>query len=415
MPDSASRGRFRVPLRSTSYRVRALVRMGAKPVTESSQTAVRSKEQTSKAVTQRWVALLGRRDTPTDGVEDYCSFLGEALAQHQIELDQSRVKWAENGWLSALRSLWAESANWGKGWVLLQYAAMAWSRRGFPLGALAVLAVLRRRGLRCAVVFHEPFRQGGERWIDRLRGRCQDWVILRLYSGATKAVFLDPLEKLRWIPAGAPKAAFIPIGPNLPETLVRQPSRAASGNGGLAGVSVFCLSDPPILQEELGDIAEAVRVAVNNGQTFRLTFLGRGTAEARGAVERAFVGMPIGVDCLGLLSSERVAEVLEQSDAMLCVRGPLYMRRGSAIAGIASGLAILGYQGAAEGTPLADAGVALVPYRDGAALGEALSRVLKDRTTLSELQEKSRRVYEKHFSWSPLASRLIEFLGDRET
>ncbi len=32
------------------------------------------------------VALLGRPDTPTDGVEDYCIFLGRALAARGIEL-----------------------------------------------------------------------------------------------------------------------------------------------------------------------------------------------------------------------------------------------------------------------------------------------------------------------------------------
>ncbi len=32
---------------------------------------------------RRAIALLGRRDSPTDGVEDYCIWLGRALEAHQ--------------------------------------------------------------------------------------------------------------------------------------------------------------------------------------------------------------------------------------------------------------------------------------------------------------------------------------------
>jgi hypothetical protein len=54
---------------------------------------------------------------------------------------------------------------------------------------------------------------------------------------------------------------------------------------------------------------------------------------------------------------------------MLCVRGKLFPRRGSALAGIACGLPIIAYAGATEGTPLAEAGIELVPYRDCEVLG----------------------------------------------
>ena len=43
--------------------------------------------------------------------------------------------------------------------ILLQYTALSWSRRGIPFGAVATLGVLRSRGVRCVVVFHEPSRQ----------------------------------------------------------------------------------------------------------------------------------------------------------------------------------------------------------------------------------------------------------------
>src|SRR5579859_6478733 len=87
----------------------------------------------------QWVALLGRRDIPVDGVEDYCTFLAAGLARQGVQLTQVRVKWVERGWVGALRQLGREVKAWRGRWVLLQYTALAWSRRGFPVWTLAVL------------------------------------------------------------------------------------------------------------------------------------------------------------------------------------------------------------------------------------------------------------------------------------
>ena len=360
---------------------------------------------------QHWVAVLGRRDAPTDGVEDYCSFLGRELQHNGVVLRQARVQWAEKGWIAALRSLWTESANWHDSWVLLQYTTMAWSRRGFPFGAWAVLSILRRRGLRCAVVFHEPFRQTGNRWIDRLRGRCQDLVIGRLYAGATKAIFLDPLQKVGWLPSNATKAAFIPIGANIPEGHPDQipcPQR----NGGAKTVAVFCVSDPPYRRREIGDIAHAMRLLAQQGVKARVVFVGRGTAEAHEEINNLFdYGAATEVLNLGLQSAEEVRRILSGADAMLCVRGPLYMRRGSAIAGIACGLPIIGYAGAAEGTPLEEAGLELVPYGDRDALGRALDSVLIDPERCQTLQARSQHAQRDCFSWRHIADSFVRHLG----
>jgi glycosyltransferase involved in cell wall biosynthesis len=355
------------------------------------------------------VALLGQRDTPTDGVEDYCTFLGKALAGENVQLRNERVLWTEKGWLAALRWLWVESANWREGWVLLQYTAMAWSQRGFPFGAMAVMSILRQRGVRCAVVFHEPFRQNGERWIDLLRGRCQEWIIRRLYAGAIKAVFLDPLEKIPWLLHRAAKATFIPIGANIPEG----PSKDLfphERSGIAKTVAVFCLSDAPNRHRELGDIAHAVRFAAQQGANARVVFLGRGTAEANKEIEELFDSTAGQVVNLGLRSADEVRQILSESDAMLCVRGPLYMRRGSAIAGLACGLPIVGYAGEAEGTPLEDAGVELVPYPDRDALGKALAKVLANEDVLSELRRKSLSAQRQLFSWNVIASKMLSVL-----
>jgi glycosyltransferase involved in cell wall biosynthesis len=377
--------------------------------TESMRRAAAPTDFPDTSAKSEWVAVLGRRDEPTDGIEDYCIFLGHALARHSVRLRSVRVPWVGKG-IAALRSLWIESKTWRDSWVLVQYTTMGWSRRGFPFGAWLVLVLLRRRGFRCAVVFHEATRQTGDRWIDRVRGACQDWVIRRLYSGANAAIFLDPLHKIHWLPSDALKAAFIPIGANIPEG---QPDETGCRevNGNAQTVAVFCLSDPPNRHRELEEIAHAMRIVQQRGVKARVVFLGRGTEEAREEIERLFDSSTGDEVNLGLLSPDEVRRVLAGSQAMLCVRGPLYMRRGSAVAGIACGLPIVGYAGAVEGTPLEEAGIALVPYLDREALGEALERILTDHDLYQTLRRKNSRAYNEYFGWQAIADAFIENLG----
>ena len=81
---------------------------------------------------QRVIALLGRRDEPTDAVEDYCRHLGGALAYHDLQLELRRVPWSEHGWPASLDALRLQAQAWPGTWVLVQYTALAWSTRGFP-------------------------------------------------------------------------------------------------------------------------------------------------------------------------------------------------------------------------------------------------------------------------------------------
>lgn len=359
---------------------------------------------------EHWVALLGRKDDPTDGVEDYCTFLGEALARRGVRLEQIRVRWHEDGWVSALRQLSDWSREWRGKWILLQFTALAWSRRGFPIGVLAVQSILRRQGARVAVVFHEPGRQhAGSRHIDRVRGTVQDWAVRRLYRGATKAIMLDPLERIPWLSKGGSKATFIPIGANIPEP--PQCSESAFGRDDQRKtIAVFCVDHPPYRERELDDISHAVRFAVRKGLSLRIVFIGKGTTDAKDEIDRAFNGTPVEVLNLGIRSAAEVSRTLGESDVMLCVRGTIYMRRGSAIAGIACGLPIIGYVGASEGTSLEDAGLRLVPYGDKQALGGELVRVLSDTNLRQELRQRSLNAQRKFFSWDVIAKTFMESL-----
>lgn len=366
--------------------------------------------QRADAPTEMWIALLGRRDTPTDGVEDYCTFLGSELETRGVVLEKLRVRWSEVGWLRALLQLRTDCTGRSGQWALIQYTAMAWSNRGFPFGALCVLRVLHNRGVRCAVVFHEPCRQGGSRWIDRIRGACQDWVVRRLHRSATKSIFADAPEAIHWLAAKDPKAAYVPIGANIPERSFATSAR----NGGRKTVAVFCLSDPPNRSREVAEIADALRKVTATGIQARVVFMGRGTAEAKQEIGEVFDSSQVEVLNLGIRSPDEISMTLSQSDAMLCVRGPLYARRGSAIAAIACGLPIVAYGGAAEGTLMEEAGVRLVPYPDRSALGVELARVLSNSEVWQELHERNVLAHQKYFSWSVIASGMLRALGAAE-
>ncbi len=355
---------------------------------------------------QRWVAILGRRDFPTDGVEDYCTFLGEALRRHGIDLEQMRVPWAEKGWIGALRQLSQESTGWRGRWVLLQYTALAWSRRGFPLGALVVLAILRRGGARVAVVFHDTLPFAARGFYGGMRNKLQTWVMRRLALHSDRAISVLPTERMPWVQADRlrRKIVTISIGANIPEI-----SRGGAGERARAGIpptiAVFGVTgrDRETILGEVTDIAHAVKRAAERASPLRLVVLGRGSKEAERPLREALRNVDVKISVLGLLPAERVACLLADADVMLFVRGCLSGRRGSAIAGIACGLPVVAYAGAETGLPVTEAGAELVPEGDREALAIALARVVADDGLRRELQRRSVRAHAKYFSWNGIA------------
>ena len=76
----------------------------AMPVFDNCQHASESVMNETRADTRRGVgisftiALLGRRDQPTDAVEDYCRLLGGAFKERGVDFTLQRVAWNEIGW-----------------------------------------------------------------------------------------------------------------------------------------------------------------------------------------------------------------------------------------------------------------------------------------------------------------------------
>jgi hypothetical protein len=362
------------------------------------------------------VALLGRGEVPANGVADYCNNLAEAFAQAGERLDIVTVRWFDRGWFSGLAALRGENPPARGDWAILQYTAMGWSWRGFPFGALATIVALRMRGVRCGVVMHEPWHQGEShaRWIDRVRAASQDFVVRWLHRLTQLSIFTLPLAHIPWLDASDPKSVFIPLGPNVPEILTAQfppnATGATTAGSGVKTVCVFCLSERPGRDRELGDISSAARAAAAAGAKLRVVFVGRGTETAAAEIAAAFEDSGIETECLGLQDPSVISRTIAASDALLCVRSALNLRRGSALAGLACGIPIVAYSGGEKGTPLMEAGVALAPLYDQPALGAALTRVLLDDSLAQEMHRKNIDVERKYFSWDVVTKQYLQAL-----
>lgn len=358
----------------------------------------------------RWTALLGRQDSPTDGVEDYCLFLGRALAEKGIELEKVRVRWAEDGWRRALRQISRDGKAWRNRWVLVQYTALSWSRHGFPFLALAVLAIIRRGGARVLMVFHEPQRQGSSGWRAGIRGACQDWVIRRLYRAATKALFTLPLDSVAWLPKGDHKSIFIPIGANIPERTTRR--RASIALDGEKNVMIFGVTGVPVAAGEVKKVADIIRRANGAFSHLRVVVVGRGAIEAEQLLTNAFHGCNVKLVIRGVLPAEEITSELERADAMLFVRGAITLRRGSALAGIACGVPVVGYHNGGIVGPLKEAGIEWSPSQNHDDMARHLIRVLGDPQRWEELHQRNLAVQASYFSWRRIAEQYQTILAE---
>ena len=358
---------------------------------------------------QRWIALLGRRDGPTDGVADYCTHLGAALGLHDCELETVRVPWPERGWGAALTDLRRRAEDWRGHWVLLQYTALGWSRRAFPLRFLQVLRVLRHNGARCVIVFHDVLPYGGSRMVDRLRRTCQLWVMRTAYRRTDRSVLPVSLDQVTWLPPRPTKAAFIPIGANLPP-VAANPGNARASHGERT-VAVYGVTGEPATLSEVRDISHVLKLARARVENLRLVVFGRGSAEAEPALRQELGGSGIETLVLGLLPPEDLATELTQADVLLFVRGGVSSRRGSALAGIACGLPVVGYRSEETAFPVTEAGVVLVAPQDRDSLAEGLVRVLADDDWRQQLRTRSCAAQKQYFSWEVISGLFLDLLG----
>jgi glycosyltransferase involved in cell wall biosynthesis len=357
----------------------------------------------------RIIALLGRRDEPTDAVEEYCRYLGEALRAHDLELELARVDWLEVGWPRAMRELERQASAWRGSWVLVQYTALAWSERGFPLRFLRVLRILRQAGARLAMVYHDVLPYHGSRTIDKLRRRAQTHAMSEALRSSDLGVFTVAISKIPWLGRKHTRAIFIPVGANLPE-----PETAwnieRGGTNRTPSIAVFGITGGEGGIWEIASISEAMHTVTERLGRLRLVVMGRHSDTAEKALRNLIDKLPVEVSALGILPGEEIVRQMASCDVLLFVRGGISSRRGSAIAGIACGLPVVALEGPETATPITEAGVVFADPKRQRGLGEALLKVLSDPEYRAALAERSRRAQDKYFSWKAIAARYAETL-----
>ncbi len=359
------------------------------------------------------IALLGRADTPTDALEDYSNWLKRSLEQQGQLMEILRVPWATNGWLNGVSWVWRESRNWRGRWVLLQYTALGWSKRGFPIGAAITIWIANHRGAKCAIVFHDALPYTAPRFVDRVRRAVQLWVMRKLYRLSVYSFMTVPVENVAWLPHPATKAQFIPIAANLSGTLVKlNDGNSVRENNLPKKIAIFGVTGPPQLQPEVEFIAQIVRQTSEQLGTIKLLVLGRNAQEAEAPLRAALAGAKVELEILGVLPSDDIERRLSESDVLLFLRGGISSRRGSALAGLACGLPVVAFEGPETGPPITEAGVLLSPEGDRPALANNLTRVLSDDALRNDLRKRSLEAREKYFSWNVIARKFLQVLNN---
>ncbi len=355
------------------------------------------------------IALLGRQDEPTDAVEEYCRYLSAALRTHGFALAVTRLAWKERGWSAALRELGQNAADWRGCWVCMQYTALAWSARGFPLRFLSVLDVLRHAGARAAVVYHDAGPNSGSRSLDRLRRAVQLHVMRGSLRRADLGIFTVPLNAISWLGAPPRNAVFIPVGANLPVDTVNE-TKTCNSSQHVLRVAVFGITGGAAGRKESARIAEAIRFVSSTIGKLELHAFGRHADVCESMLRESLRDAPVDVEVKGVLPPEEVVRELASADAMLFMRGAISTRRGSAIAGIACGLPVIAERGTETSGPIEEAGVVLVSADKPGEFGEALLRVLTNAECRAQLAARSRVAQDKYFSWPAIAARYAEEL-----
>ena len=353
------------------------------------------------------IALLGRKDEPTDAVEEYCRYLSSALQSHDIRLEIRRVPWEIHGWHESLHALELMATQWRGSWVLVQYTALAWSARGYPRRVLGVIHTLKSAGAKVGIIFHDVEPYPGSRLIDTMRRFIQVRVMRRTLALADLAISTVAPEKLSWLPANAPRPVFIPVGANLP---IPNESVPISTQGDLPTIGIFSITGGDRGTWEAKLILDAVRYAAGRVGKLRLLVFGRHAELRETALRDGLRDLPVELSVEGVIDPQQVVQRFSACHVSLFVRGGISSRRGSAIAGIACGLPVVAFSGAETAPPITDAGVILIPANQPDRLNEALARVLSDAALRNELADRSRAAYLEYFSWAAIARRVAEQL-----
>ena len=336
-----------------------------------------------------------------DGIRDYSERLAAELRRRGHRVG---VLALGNGLARSLGAIGTSCRrSRGLDWTIVQYSHLAWSRRGFPLGALAIAATVRLGGTKLAVTLHDPLPFAGIRVRDRIRTFTQLGVMRLLVLLAHRTfVTVDP-SVIYWA-GGRMRAAlsFVPVGSNV-GVMTRDPV-----HGEERKVVVFGVTENNLA--EATRIARVVRTARGSLPGLALHVVGRGAQQSMPVLQRELDGSDVRLSVRGVIAAREVVMHIADADVLLFLRGGASSRRGTIAAAIACGTPIVAERGPETATPITEAGLELVPLGDDTAAAAAVVRVIEDQAWSAELSALNQEAYARWFSWESIGTRIIEWL-----
>ena len=272
---------------------------------------------------------------------------------------------------------------------MLQYSHLAWSRWGFPLGALAIAATVRLGGTKLAVTLHDPLPFAGTRLRDRIRTFTQI-VVMRLLVLLAHRTFVtvDP-SVISW--AGSRMRAalsLVPVGSNVG---VRTRARV---RGEERTVVVFGVTENRVA--EATRIARVVRTARRSLPNLALEVVGRGAQQSMPVLHRELGRSDIRLSVHGVIAAREVAQHVADADVLLFLREGASSRRSTIAAAIA--LRHTDCRRARSRNGNTDHGSwsrARAALGDDAAAAAAIVRIFKDQTWSAELSSRNHEAHDR--------------------
>lgn len=286
--------------------------------------------------------------------------------------------------------------------LLVQYVPFLFARFGIAPKLAIALRRIRDAGIRLAVFVHEPYVP-----FTRLPWLVTGWPMrwqFRAVVGAADLLYSPVPAFLELARKAARPGAVLrraPTGSNIRVTCGPRPAaRQALGlNEGDVAVGVFSPGAAGLLRQWLIEAAAALPAR----PPVRWIFFGGGGAHPGGFPESA------SIELLGWLDAERASEVFRALDVVAApFEDGLTLRRGSAMAALAHGVALVSSRGPLFDPELEAAALCAATAADFAAGVRAL---VVDPAQREALARRGHAWYEAHGSVDVFAAQLLADLG----
>jgi len=313
---------------------------------------------------------------------------------------------------ASVRDLIARIESGPPDWVLLQYNPFSYGRWGCNLHLPGVIAEIKRRcpKTRITVMMHEYFAEPVDNWRFAIMNTWQRWQFWSLGQSADLLFFSMEASAhrfQRWFPRTP--CRHLPVGSNLPHVSLKR-SEARARLGIETQTLVFGLFGSAHISRLLNWARLAAEAVAANGHDVCVLYVGPDQHK----VCQALGSVPLIAD--GAAAPEEASRRLAAMDIyLLPFADGVSTRRGTLMAGLQHGLAILGTRGCHTEGILGDhhdKALLLAEMQSSEAFAATALRLTDNVLLRERLGQNARLLYDAHFSWPRIAERQLQAMAD---